>query len=61
VIPSGADVGFEKHINVPADARGPDMLRWEIIGEVPLGSASAAILLVNEVKRARTALSTGFS
>jgi hypothetical protein len=47
VIPSGADVGFEMHINVPADARGPDMLRWEIIGEVPLGSASAAILLVN--------------
>jgi hypothetical protein len=47
VIPSGADVGFEMHINVPADARGPDVLRWEIIGDVPLGSASAAILLVN--------------
>jgi len=44
-IAPGADVTFEMRISVPPDARGPDSLRWQIVGPDSSSGASAAIVL----------------
>ena len=44
-IQPGSEVAFAIRLSVPANARGPDNLHWQIVGERNQGSASAPIVL----------------
>lgn len=47
-IPPAESVTFEMRLTVPADALGPDTLRWEVIGRNGGPSASVSITIVRQ-------------